>query len=61
MRGWKNIMENESSVVDKQLLREMFYEIRNAEIKNVKTGKWDDKQMTERIMKYICNKIEGNK
>lgn len=60
MRGWKNIMGNENAEVDKQLLREMFYEIRNAEIKNVKTGKLDDKQMTERIMKYICNKIEGN-
>ena len=53
-------MGNENAEVDKQLLREMFYEIRNAEIKNVKTGKLDDKQMTERIMKYICNKIEGN-
>lgn len=47
-----------SSEVDKVLLRELFNTIRNAEIKNVKIQKLDDKQMAKKITKYISKKVE---
>jgi hypothetical protein len=42
---------------DKKLLREMFNDVRNAEIKNVKIQKYDDKQMAQRIAKYVIRKV----
>jgi hypothetical protein len=53
-------MENNQEV-DKRLLREMFNDVRSAEIKNVKIQKYDDKQMAQRITKYVIRKAgEGD-
>ncbi len=43
---------------DKQLMREMFMTIREAEIKNINTQKNDDKKMVKNITNYICKQIE---
>lgn len=45
--------------IDKKLLRDMFDVIRTDEVKNVKIQKFDDKQMANRIMKYIEKKVGG--
>ena len=44
--------------LNQQLLRKMFNAIRNAEIKNIKTQKQDDKGMVRIIEKYISDQIE---
>ncbi len=49
-------MENKD--LDAALLREMFNAIRNAEIKNIKIQKKDDKQMVKSIASYITKKVE---
>lgn len=51
-------MENNNEI-DKVVLRELFNAIRNAEIKNVKIQKLDDKQMAKQITKYISKKVGG--
>lgn len=40
------------------LIDEMFIEIRKAEIRNEKIGKYDDKAMVARISKYILDKAK---
>ena len=52
-------MENNNEV-DKVVLRDLFNAIRNAEIKNVKIQKLDDKQMAKQITKYISKKVGEN-
>lgn len=49
-------MENKGNI-DSVLSREMFNQIRSAEIKNIKTQKQDDKGMTRIIEKYIYDKV----
>lgn len=44
--------------LDKQLMREMFMTIREAEIKNINTQKNDDKKMVKNITNYICKQVE---
>ena len=55
-KGWKSIMETKE--LNKKLLREMYNVIRGEEIINIKTQKYDDKQMISRIERYIIKKIE---
>lgn len=43
--------------LDPQLLRAMFNAIRNAEIKNIKTQKQDDKGMVRIIEDYVSKKV----
>ena len=43
--------------INEELLRTMFKVIRNAEIKNVKTKKQDDKGMARIIEDYIYKKV----
>lgn len=45
--GWRNIMS------DTDKLKEIYNAIRQDEIKNVRTGKYDDKDMVDRIAKYL--------
>ena len=44
--------------LDERLLREMYNTVRNAEIKNTKTQKNDDRQMVSAIESYIKSKVE---
>ncbi len=44
--------------LDEKMLKLMFNSIRNAEIKNVKTQKKDDKAMVKTIEAYINDKIK---
>ena len=44
--------------IDERLLREMYNMVRNAEIKNTKTQKNDDRQMVSLIEGYIKSKVE---
>lgn len=60
-RRWRNIMENKNEELDKILLREMFNTIRYEEEKNNKINKYDDKQMVNRILKYIIKKAGSEK
>ena len=48
----------ETKELNKKLLREMYNVIRGEEIINIKTQKYDDKQMISRIERYIIKKIE---
>lgn len=50
-------MENNKDL-DNRLLRQMFNDIRSAEIKNIKTQKNDDKRMVGLIEAYISKKVE---
>lgn len=50
-------MENKK--LDETLLREMYNAVRNAEIKNIKTQKNDDKQMVSAIESYITQKVKS--
>lgn len=43
--------------LDQQLLRSMFNTIRNAEIKNIKTQKRDDKGMVHGIEEFVNKKV----
>ncbi len=43
--------------LDPQLMRSMFNEIRNAEIKNVKTQKKDEKGMVRAIVEFVNKKV----
>lgn len=43
--------------LDQQLLRSMFNTIRNAEIKNIKTQKRDDKGMVRGIEEFVNKKV----
>lgn len=56
-RGWKSIMGNNKEL-DGRLLREMFNNIRSAEIKNIKIQKLNDAGMVKSIEKYIVGKVE---
>ncbi len=40
---------------DSNLIDEMFIEIRRAEVRNEKLGKYDDKTMVAKISKYILD------
>jgi len=44
--------------LDEQLLKTMFNAIRNAEIKNIKTQKNDDKKMVNLIEDYVSKKVQ---
>lgn len=44
--------------LDGRLLREMFNNIRSAEIKNIKIQKLNDAGMVKSIEKYIVGKVE---
>lgn len=44
--------------LDEQLLKTMFNAIRNAEIKNIKTQKHDDKKMVNMIEDYVSKKVQ---
>lgn len=48
----------ENNQLDKTLLREMFNRIRSAEIKNIKTQTYADRQMVTSITKYIMKQVE---
>ena len=50
-------MENKEQI-NSTLLRDMFNTIRTAEIKNVKTQKYDDAKMASRITAYIKRTVE---
>lgn len=45
--------------LDNALLREMYNEVRKAEIKNTKTRKNDDRQMVAAIESYIIKKVNA--
>lgn len=49
-------MENEKINID--MLRVMFKSIRKDEDGNIKTQKYEDKKMVERIEAYIIRKVE---
>lgn len=55
-RKWRNTMANNKDL-DPQLMRSMFNEIRNAEIKNVKTQKKDEKGMVRAIVEFVNKKV----
>lgn len=42
--------------MDEQKLRKMYDLIRSDELRNDKTGQYDDKDMVDRIMKYLLKK-----
>ena len=44
--------------MDEQKLRKMYDEIRGVELKNDKTGQYDDKEMVDRIMRYLLKKAK---
>ncbi len=44
--------------LDEQLLKTMFNAIRNSEIKNIKTQKYDDKKMVNLIEDYVTKKVK---
>ena len=48
----------ENNQLDKTLLREIFNKIRSAEIKNIKTQTYADRQMVTSITKYIMKEVE---
>lgn len=50
---WKIIMTNDGKNIDAEKLDKMYMEIRKAEIKNDKTGQWDDKEMVNKITNFL--------
>lgn len=48
----------ENKALNETLLREMYNKIRSAEIKNIKTQKYNNKQMVSSIEKYIFTEVK---
>lgn len=48
----------ENKPLNGTLLREMYNTVRSEEIKNIKTQKYDNRQMVSRIEKYIFDKVQ---
>lgn len=46
-------MTNDGKNIDAEKLDKMYMEIRKAEIKNDKTGQWDDKEMVNKITNFL--------
>jgi len=51
-------MENEAIKLTQEQFDRMFIAIRKAEIENVNTQKFDDKEMAKKIAKYLMKKAE---
>lgn len=46
-------MTNDGKSIDAKKLDEMYRIIRNTEVKNDKTGQWDDQEMVNKIASFL--------
>lgn len=55
---WKIIMTNDGKSIDIDKLDDMYKEIYKIELKNDKTGKWDDREMVNGIFKFLMKRAK---